>query len=124
MSLSFVFGILIDHGLVKENCRRRIRTIMRRQKEDPNWYEAKSDAHEIGMMLEKRAEMYIPTTGEVFPDKEKIAAAFFHESFTYPWLTHFCDIVRQCGCTIYVKPNDGPALSIDDIRGHEAPRFF
>lgn len=124
MAVAFFLGVLIDHIIVKEKCRRRIREIMRRQKEDPNWYEAKSDANTIGMMLQDRALMYLPTLGVAFPDKQKIAANVFHETFTYSWLRNFCDIVRQCACTIYIKPNDGPALSVDDIRGHEAPRFF
>ncbi|MBR1800649.1 MAG: hypothetical protein IJ767_04040 [Bacteroidaceae bacterium] len=124
MLAAFFFGVLIDHAVVKEECRRRIREIMRRQKEDPTWYEAKSDANTIGAMLEDRAQMYLPTLGVAFPDKQKIAANVFHETFTYAWLRNFCDIVRQCACTLYIKPNDGPALSVDDIRGGKAPRTF
>lgn len=124
MAFAFTTGVVLDHIFVKESCRRRIRNIMRRQKEDPNYYEAKSDANAIGNMLHERALQYLPQLGVAFPDKQKIAAEVFHETFTYAWLRNFCDIVRKCACTIYVKPNDGPPLTIDDIRGGEAPRFF
>jgi len=122
MAFAFIAGILLDHIFVKEDCRRKIREIMKRQKEDPNWYEAKSDAKAIGRMLEERALMYLPTNGTPFPDASEVASKVFKETFTYNWLYHFCDIVRQCACTLYVKPNDGPPLSIDDIRGGTAPR--